>query len=132
METAPQRIQRKRTKGWRIPENTVCVGRGSKWGNPFWIIGSGSNWVIFCAEVKNENHNKIAQDIFHNEFLKNTTYTTICAALNISVEMYSEYSEKTGLKELAKEELKNKNIACWCKLTAICHGDMLLKIANEL
>ncbi len=31
----PQRIQRKRTKGARLPANTVCVSRGTKWGNPF-------------------------------------------------------------------------------------------------
>ena len=35
----PQRIQRKRTKGWRMPENTVYVGRGSRWGNPHKIGG---------------------------------------------------------------------------------------------
>jgi hypothetical protein len=29
----PQRIQRKRTRGWRMPENTVYVGRGTMWGN---------------------------------------------------------------------------------------------------
>ena len=34
----PQRIQRKRTKGWRMPENTVSVCRPGRWGNPF-IIG---------------------------------------------------------------------------------------------
>ena len=33
----PKRIQRKRTKGWRMPPNTVYVGRGSKWGNPYKI-----------------------------------------------------------------------------------------------
>jgi Domain of unknown function (DUF4326) len=31
----PRRIERKSTKGWRMPPNTVYVGRGSKWGNPF-------------------------------------------------------------------------------------------------
>ena len=31
----PKRIQRKRTKGWRMPANTIYVGRPSKWGNPF-------------------------------------------------------------------------------------------------
>jgi len=31
----PQRIQLKRTKGWRMPDNTVKVDRTSKWGNPF-------------------------------------------------------------------------------------------------
>ena len=30
----PIRIQRKRTKGWRLPENTVCVTRPGKYGNP--------------------------------------------------------------------------------------------------
>src|SRR5580698_4533218 len=33
----PQRIQRKRTKGWKIPPNTVYVGRPTRWGNPFTI-----------------------------------------------------------------------------------------------
>ncbi len=31
----PKRIQRKRIKGWRMPENTVSVCRPGKWGNPF-------------------------------------------------------------------------------------------------
>lgn len=31
----PKRIQRKRTKGWRMPSNTVYVGRPTKWGNPY-------------------------------------------------------------------------------------------------
>ena len=29
------RVQRKRTKGYRLPPNTVYVGRPTKWGNPF-------------------------------------------------------------------------------------------------
>ena len=32
---SPVRVQRKRTKGWRMPENTVYVGRGSPFGNPY-------------------------------------------------------------------------------------------------
>ncbi len=31
----PERIQLKRTKGWRMPPNTVHVARPGKWGNPF-------------------------------------------------------------------------------------------------
>src|SRR3990167_7719207 len=30
----PKRIQRKRTKGWRMPPNTVNVTRPGPWGNP--------------------------------------------------------------------------------------------------
>ncbi|MDM4721347.1 DUF4326 domain-containing protein [Micromonospora sp. WMMA1363] len=31
----PHRIQRRRTAGWRMPPNTVYVGRPTKWGNRF-------------------------------------------------------------------------------------------------
>jgi hypothetical protein len=31
----PKRIQRQRTKGWRMPEGAVYVGRPTKWGNPW-------------------------------------------------------------------------------------------------
>ena len=31
----PARIQRRRTKGWRMPPGAVFVGRPSKWGNPY-------------------------------------------------------------------------------------------------
>ncbi len=30
----PIRIQRKRTNGWKMPPNTIYVGRPTKWGNP--------------------------------------------------------------------------------------------------
>ncbi len=30
-----KRVQRKRTKGWCMPANTVYVGRPTKWGNPY-------------------------------------------------------------------------------------------------
>lgn len=38
--SAPVRIHRKRTKGWKMPPNTVYVGRPSKWGNP-WRVEPG-------------------------------------------------------------------------------------------
>lgn len=34
----PQRIQRKRTKGWRMPEGAIYVGRPTVYGNPFEVI----------------------------------------------------------------------------------------------
>jgi hypothetical protein len=42
-----ERIQRKRTKGWRMPPNTVYVGRGSKWGNPFSIKAYGRIKAVY-------------------------------------------------------------------------------------
>ena len=31
----PERIQRKRTKGWKMPANAIYVGRPTRWGNPY-------------------------------------------------------------------------------------------------
>ena len=41
--STPKRIQRKRTKGWRLPDGAVIVARPSKWGNPYTVAESGSN-----------------------------------------------------------------------------------------
>ena len=35
------------------------------------------------------------------------------------------------LIEAAKQELRGKNLVCWCA-PAACHGDVLLRIANEV
>jgi len=41
-----ERIQRKRTKGWRMPPNTVSVNRPGKWGNPFTVDEYGREGAI--------------------------------------------------------------------------------------
>src|SRR5262245_23506598 len=57
MRPAPQRIQLRRSQGWRMPTNTVKVDRATRFGNPFlqsqygrgraialfraWIMGGG-------------------------------------------------------------------------------------------
>lgn len=33
----PIRHQRKRTKGSKLPAGTICVTRGTRWGNPYRI-----------------------------------------------------------------------------------------------
>jgi hypothetical protein len=49
----PVRIHRKRSKGWKMPENTVYVGRPTKWGNPF-VVGKPGG--AFTALVKDRRH----------------------------------------------------------------------------
>ena len=34
-QTKPHRVVRRRTKNWKMPANTVYVGRPTVWGNPF-------------------------------------------------------------------------------------------------
>lgn len=47
MTSTPIRIQRKRTRGWRMPDNTIYVGRLTAWGNPF----VGENAVEFYRQM---------------------------------------------------------------------------------
>ena len=41
----PNRIQLRRTKGWRKPEGVIVVARPSKWGNPFAINDASMVWT---------------------------------------------------------------------------------------
>jgi len=49
----PIRIQRKRTKGWRMPPNTICVTRPGKWGNPFFAKGNNEHFVHLFEDFVN-------------------------------------------------------------------------------
>ena len=42
----PQRIQLRRSKGWRMPSNTVKVTRPGKWGNPYSVAEYGRDLAV--------------------------------------------------------------------------------------
>lgn len=48
MSDAPRRIQRKRTRGWRMPEGAVYAGRPTKWGNPY---KNGGHMFMHAVEL---------------------------------------------------------------------------------
>lgn len=102
----PVRIQRKRTKGWRMPENTVSVTRPGKWGNPFTVAN---------PVVKKEFWGKLELENIE-DCLK---------AYRLSTEV------KIGQGWLNIEELRGKNLACFCPLDKPCHADILLQLANK-
>ncbi len=108
MTKTPKRIQRKRTKGWRMPENSTYVGRGSKWGNPYKV-------------GKLQLHtNKEVVEAFEN----------YVHWINEKLGHCLEYDNSAFRWDNIKEELKGKNLACWCKIGDACHGDFLLEVAN--
>lgn len=102
------RIQRKRTKGWRMPEGTVYVGRPSGWGNPF-AIGV---MKILGAEVSENRLVVCPKD---------------AAEAVIAFRWYLEQSEARMARV---RELRGKDLACWCPLHQPCHADVLLELAN--
>lgn len=108
--TGPVRIQRKRTKGWRMPPNTVCVTRPSKWGNPF-VLLSEEGWPLIegpgvCEGVPDDDWDVARQRV---------------------VDLFRERCVDK-LPDL--KSLRGKNLACWCQIDQPCHADVLLEIAN--
>lgn len=104
----PERIQLKRTKGWRMPGNTVKVDRTTKWGNRF-VPGKPIPFgPLKGAIVKDKRHAFVLYRSF--------------APLNDT------------LIRAAQAELAGKNLACWCEKHPYedeCHAAVLLQIANS-
>ncbi len=101
-----ERVQLRRTKGWRIPPNTVKVSRPSRWGNPFTV---GCDPSQFSAALPSE-----------------------CNTVAEAVECYRYFAETwiTLTRGEWLNGLKGKNLACWCNLGEPCHADVLLALAN--
>jgi len=105
-----KRIQRKRTKGWRMPDNAIYVGRPSKWGNPF----TGPDAV--------EKY-KLALKRFPVPMEVITAWKRAGGDIRILMVL-------AGKIDWAYEDLRGKDLACWCPLDKPCHADVLLEIVN--
>jgi hypothetical protein len=103
----PQRIQLKRIKGWRMPDNTVKVDRSTQWGNPFKVHGAGTG-----SRMTAEDSVFFFRQKLEEEGLVLSKLTCITP-------------------EDIRRELRGKNLACWCPLDQPCHADVLLELAND-
>jgi hypothetical protein len=97
----PKRIQRRRTKGWRMPEGAVYVGRGSRWGNPFKVGDPHPvfGWPMHPAEV-------------------------------VALYRGALEPHRLLLRVMDGRIPPGADLACWCPLNQPCHADVLLEIAN--
>ncbi|MBY0394556.1 MAG: DUF4326 domain-containing protein [Novosphingobium sp.] len=109
----PIRVQLSRKKGWRMPPNTVSVARPTKWGDPHDWRDWREQWPFALAHPYGC---EIDRD-------------TWCR--NMAVDAF-EQDIRDGEIVLPFEELRGKNLACWCKLGGhkSCHADILLELAN--
>jgi len=119
----PIRIQRKRTKGWRKPANSVIVDRTSRWGNPFKVGETFKNSMLFMG--------LFTKDIKEfKEYIKNGIYVKDARhAIKLYRRLLNIYTAEKIREHVAP--LKGKNLICFCKLSDSCHADVLLKLANN-
>lgn len=117
-QVQPKRIQRKRTKGWKMPPNAIYVGRPTKWGNPF--------VVRECCVLNTINGHTVGD-------VKETPEDAMASAVYLYKRRVIE-NAIGGIEpkiRAALEELRGKDLVCWCPLDQACHADVLLEFANR-
>jgi hypothetical protein len=97
---SPQRLQRKRSKGWRKPAGAIYVGRPTRWGNR-WQAGDG---VVDTPKQAVR------------------AFEMACQRSRLDDPVWFEHWLKP---------LRGHDLLCWCPPGTPCHGDVLLRLANE-
>lgn len=129
------RIQRKRTKGWRMPPNTVSVTRPGPYGNPYTIKGAREAGYRGTTRELTQ----FCVDAFRKDW---------ATALRSASSPPREPPMPFG-KPIYLGPLKGKNLTCFCRLCAFheaaggkpfnefcadcppCHADPLGEMANR-
>lgn len=93
-----------------MPAGAVYVGRPTKWGNPFKVGRDGD--VGYCLQL----YRQLAAG-------------QLCLSLG-PVSLLTQRRARAAMEQ-AIDELRGKDLACFCRLDAPCHADVLLDIANR-
>lgn len=103
--TRPKRIQRTALRNWRLPANSVYVGRPSIFGNPFSASGHGYETALH---------------LYRRWIIEGGC-----------VHGYPYFTDFYDRLVVALPEIRGKDLACWCTLDQECHADVLLALVNK-
>ena len=121
----PVRIQLKRIKGWRKPDNTIVVSRPGKFGNPFTIAQAIESGYVSNQEEARRFVVRCFDDWLHDGRVSGRNWWQGPESDKRRAEIMRQLST-----------LRGKNLACWCPLVdkngapVPCHADVLLELAN--
>lgn len=127
----PKRIQRKRTKGWRMPEGAVYVGRPTAYGNPFVPASDDRNRPRLSDRLRRVEN-----------------FRAWLTGKPSRSPWFGRASDEARSKLLTVlPNLRGRDLACWCGLCdehadglslgvrcgncQPCHADVLLQRANR-
>jgi|SRR5262245_19517471 len=111
----PRRLQIRRSKGWRLPANTLKVDRSTLFGNPF---------------LASEHGHDRAVALYRTWLAGRPVNAMLAAATKKSLARRRQEVLR------ALPTLRGKNLACWCPLPRDgepdrCHAAVLLAVANR-
>lgn len=136
-----KRIQRRRTKGWRMPEGAVYVGRPSRWGNPFHPYWLWSRAAAAALGLRADDDGaRRAVITLYRWWMTGTAPVPEGRASGYRVEFTEGRDGGTcWLEGYAPVDLRprpdiaplrGRDLVCWCPLDQPCHADVLLELAN--
>lgn len=152
----PERIQLRRTEGWRKPEGAIVVARPTKWGNPFtYRSESPAHGGLVRYRAGNpyvfEYEGRISRDgMRHDYWGPDGTVTEFWVRFATRAEIVELFRRTllepdAGMRGAwpsrggrfanftigeAQQALAGRDLACWCPLDQPCHADVLLELAN--
>ena len=131
MTDRPHRVQLRRVKDWRMPENTVSVARPSRWGNPY-NVDRLRRGLVGALEWSGNPSLDLYQVWVRSEL---PLVETKDLAAELAVELFRRLCARFAEADPDGYEawlaaLRGKNLACYCPLDQPCHADVLLELAN--
>lgn len=109
----PRRIQRRRTKGWVMPENTVYVGRPTMWGN-------------YASDQAGVKRGRLATILFR-DWIENEASETWKGRMRIDL----RGRNLACWCRLCNRHQDGKPLGEDCPACQPCHADVLLQMANK-
>lgn len=134
----PQRIQRRRTRGWKMPPGALYVGRPTVFGNPWSVSGvtvEGPGWFFQTAydgfddgidDAIGEAHEFAVQ--LYRSWLDLGSEAPVLKGRPPAEQRPLEAKRASILGQL--HILAGHDLACWCPEGLACHSDLLIELAN--
>jgi hypothetical protein len=110
----PERIQRRRTKGFRMPPGAIYVGRPTRWGNPY-TVGH------LCPLIWTWHDQHWTCQPHGTDRVRDRAH---------AVDLYRRIAHQPAFIADVRRHLAGHDLACWCPANQPCHADVLLEIAN--
>ncbi|WP_081285374.1 DUF4326 domain-containing protein [Mycolicibacterium fortuitum] len=130
----PQRLQRRRVKGFHLPDSARSVARPSRYGNPFRVVGRSV--VGMCwPEVTEWDRAVVAMPDVEVLY---ACAPDRCAAVERAVVLYRQLVRfrqsnwSPARFDSWLQPVRRCDLACYCALDQPCHADVLLEIAGGL
>lgn len=118
------RVQRSRRRGSKLPDDAICVSRGTMWGNPFKLevftimMETNAGWVPFAP--KGGHTTKDVVRLFRDLLMNPNSHP-------VPTEVRLRFKH---MRDRIKD-LQGRRLACWCSLEAPCHSEPLIELANS-